>query len=336
MTETILVPAGEMKQIFLSILLSEGFTNERAEALAEVFTTNSVDGVYTHGVNRFPVFMQYVKEGFVKKEAKLDLQSAFNGMEQWNGNLGAGPLNAIAATERAMQLAQQFGIGCVALAHTNHWMRAGYYGWQAARKGFALIAWTNTTALMPAWGAVDAKLGNNPLMMALPYENEAIVLDTAMSQYSFGAMEQAKAKGEKLQVVSGYDKEGNLTDDPSAILESRRPLPIGYWKGAGLSLLLDILAAVFSGGLSVNEITKQEKEHGLSQVFICIDLGKIGNASMIAQTLSSIINDFHQSKTKGKKIHYPGERLVQTRKENLQNGVPVLKTAWQAVLNLNA
>jgi 3-dehydro-L-gulonate 2-dehydrogenase len=334
----VLVTADEMKQTFLSILVQEGFSEERAALCAEIFTSNSVDGVYTHGVNRFPVFVQYLKEGLVDKDASPTLTSAFNGIEQWNGNLGPGPLNAVTATDRAMELAQQHGIGCVALANTNHWMRGGYYGWQAAQKGFVLIAWTNTIANMPAWGAIDSKLGNNPLVMALPFGDEAIVLDMAMSQYSFGAMEQAAAKGEQLHMQGGFDKEGNLTTDPSAIMESTRPLPIGYWKGAGLSLLLDILAAVLSGGLSTQAITKLEKEHALSQVFICIDPFKLGSHSLISKTVKDIIEDYHQSKTDddSKRVRFPGEGVLQRRKENLQNGIPVLQSVWQEVLKLKA
>ena len=332
----ILVTADEMKQTFLSILLQQGFSEERAALCAEIFTNNSVDGVYTHGVNRFPVFVQYVKEGLVDKDASPTIQSAFNGLEQWNGHLGPGPLNAVTATDRAMELAQQHGIGCVALANTNHWMRGGYYGWQAAQKGFVLIAWSNTIANMPAWGAIDSRLGNNPLVMALPFDDDAIVLDMAMSQYSFGAMEQAAAKGEQLHMQGGFDKDGNLTTDPASIIDSKRPLPVGYWKGAGLSLLLDILAAVLSGGLSTQAITKLQKEHAVSQVFICIDPSRLFSHSIISKTVKDIIDDYHQSQTTGdrNRVRFPGEGVLQRRKENLQKGIPVLQSIWQEVLRL--
>ena len=235
-----------------------------------------------------------------------------------------------------MQLAQQHGIGCVALANTNHWMRGGTYGWQAAKAGFVFIGWTNTTSLMPTWGAVDNKLGNNPLVMALPYEQEAIVLDMAMSQYSFGALELASMKQEQLPVYGGFDTDGQLTTDPGAIRTSRRPLPIGYWKGAGLSLLLDILAAVLSGGLSVHEITQQQSEMAVSQVFIAIDTTKLGNHSSINQVIKNIITDYHRSipESKDKKITYPGERVLQTRQRNLQQGIPVLSEVWEQVKRL--
>lgn len=323
-----------MKARFTAVLLRAGFAAHKAETLAEVFTANSVDGVYTHGVNRFPVFVHYVNEGFVNKDAEPTLQTAFNGMERWNGNRGPGPLNAIAATDRAMELAKQYGIGCVALANTNHWMRGGYYGWQAAKKGLVFFGWTNTTALMPAWGAVDAKLGNNPLVMAVPFGEEAVVLDMAMSQFSYGALELAAAKEEKLRVSGGYDEEGKLTNDPAAILQSRRALPVGFWKGAGLSLLLDLLAAVLSGGLATHQITAQKKEYGLSQVFVCMDVKRLGNQG-IDDCINGIIADYQRSVVDGdSRILYPGERVLKTREENLRNGVPVLKSKWTEILSL--
>ena len=332
----IAVPATKMQDCFTGILLKEGFTNDKALKCASVFTDNSLDGVYTHGVNRFPRFVQYIKDGFVKVNEMPSLQNKFSGIEQWNGNLGPGILNAIYATETVMGLAKQNGIGCVALSNTNHWMRGGTYGWQAAKAGYVFIGWTNTIANMPAWGAKDARLGNNPLVMAVPYQEEAIVLDMAMSQYSFGAMEKAAMNNEKLSVYGGFDKEGSLTNDPSAILESQRPLPVGYWKGAGLSLLLDLLATILSGGLAAYEISKKKVEYGLSQVFIAIDISKLGSHSAITKVIEGILNDYHQSVPidEAKKIMYPGERALQTRKNNLANGIPVSKKVWDEITAL--
>ena len=321
------------RRLFTSILLKYDFSNERALECASIFTDSSLDGIYTHGVNRFPRFVQYVKDGYVNPDATPALENKFGGIEQWNGNLGPGISNAIYATDIVMKLAGQHGIGCVALRNTNHWMRGGTYGWQAAKAGFVFIGWTNTIANMPAWGAKDAKLGNNPLMMALPYNGEAIVLDMAMSQYSYGGLEAAAMKNEILSVYGGFDSKGNLTNNPSAILESQSVLPIGYWKGAGLSLLLDLLATILSGGLSTFELSKKEVEYGLSQVFIAIDLSKLDNRSTVTKTIEAILQDYHQSVPldESKKIVYPGERVLQTRKNNLANGIPVLKKVWDEI-----
>jgi 3-dehydro-L-gulonate 2-dehydrogenase len=330
------IPAAEMQKVFEAVLFQCGFEKEKAIQCAAIFTNNSVDGIYTHGVNRFPRFVQYVKDGFVKAGATPSLQNKFGGIEQWNGNLGPGPLNAVFATEMVMRLSQQHGIGCVAMSNTNHWMRGGAYGWQAAKAGCVFIGWTNTLGNMPAWGATDPKLGNNPLVIALPYKNEAIVLDMAMSQFSFGALELAAMKNETLPVHGGFDAKGILSREPLAILASKRTLPIGYWKGAGLALLLDLLATILSGGLSTHEINKQEAEYGLSQVFIAIDIAVLGKHSVITKTIEGILTDYHQSISidASKKVVYPGERVLLTRKNNLVNGIPVMKKVWDGVLAL--
>jgi 3-dehydro-L-gulonate 2-dehydrogenase len=331
----ITVRADEMLPVFNTILLKHGFSMESAMQCAGIFTASSVDGVYSHGVNRFPRFIDYVKKGYVKYDAAPSLKNKSGNIEQWNGNLGPGPLNASFATDRAIQLASEMGIGCVALSNTNHWMRGGTYGWQAAKKGFVFIGFTNTIANMPAWGAVNKKLGNNPLVIAIPFKDEAIVLDMAMSQYSFGAMEIAKMKNEKLGVNGGFDKQGNLTNDPATILESGRPLAIGFWKGAGLALLLDMMAALLSGGLSTHEITGYETEYA-SQVFIAIDSSKLGNQSSITAIIENIILDYHQSvPADGKKqVVYPGQRVLETRKHHLEHGIPVLKNLWNTITQL--
>ena len=316
--EHIKITFDEMKSEFKRILEKYNFEDSNAEKCADIFATNSLEGVYSHGVYRFPRFIEYIQKGYIKVDARAELVNATGALEQWSGNLGPGPKNAEICAERAMVIAAQNTIGCVAIANTNHWMRAGYYGWQAARKGFALIAWTNTIGNMPAWGATDSKLGNNPLVFAVPFQDEAIVLDFAMTQFSYGKLEAIKLANKQLPFAGGFNEKGELTKEPGEILDTWRALPIGYWKGAGLSLLLDILAAVLSAGLPTSEISKKEDEYGVSQVFIAIDLKNLQNYPSIEKTINGIIDDLKQSipENKGTEIRYPGERVEKTRKEN--------------------
>jgi 3-dehydro-L-gulonate 2-dehydrogenase len=334
--EVIKISMIQMEKEFERILVKYGFNLDRAYACARIFTENSLDGIYTHGVNRFARFIEYVSKNLVLANSEPELKFSYSSVEQWDGKFGPGPLNAFRCTERAMELADKFGIGCVALSNSNHWMRAGYYGWKAAKAGYAFIGWTNTIALMPAWGAADSRLGNNPVVFAVPYKDEAIVLDMAMSQFSFGTMEIYQAKGQKLPLPGGYNKNGDLTNDPNEILESLRSLPIGYWKGAGMALMLDLLATILSGGLSTFEVTKQNTEQGVSQVFIAIALNKLNNSSSIQRVVRNIINDILSSTpvSEQSEILYPGKRVLETRMENLKNGIPVNKNIWYEILNL--
>lgn len=327
------IPFEKLKAEFERVLLSLDFEKERAVKCAAIFAENSRDGVYTHGLNRFPTFVQYVKEGLVVPNAAVTREGGFGALEQWNGNLGPGMLNAGFCMDRAVRLAKQNGIGCVAIKNTSHWMRGGTYGWQAAEAGMAAICFTNTIANMPPWGGIDARLGNNPLIIAIPRKEGHVVLDMAISQYSLGKLKLYKSKNEQLPLPGGYDTEGRLTTDPGAIIESHRPLPVGFWKGSGLSLALDLLGTVLSQGKSTAAVTKGGSDSGISQVFICL---KPDEGLQTGNLIEEIISYTKSSRPDhdGGEIFYPGENTLRTREKSLKEGVWVDEKIWQKVLSL--
>ncbi|TWR27489.1 3-dehydro-L-gulonate 2-dehydrogenase [Mucilaginibacter pallidiroseus] len=323
------VPYNTLLAQFRRILLSLGFSEAKAQQCATIFANNSRDGVYSHGLNRFPVFVDYVKEGLVNPAAEPSFENTMVALEQWNGNLGPGMLNATFCMQRAIDLAKDNGIGCVAINNTNHWMRGGTYGWQAAEAGYIGICFTNTMANLPPWGGTEPRLGNNPIVIAVPRPEGHIVLDMAISQYSFGKLQQYKMDGKDLPVPGGYDTEGKLSTDAEAIYATKRALPIGFWKGSGLSLMLDLLATLLSGGNSTAKVMEAgKKETGVSQVFICIKPGKIDSTGLIEQILeytkSSPTNP-------GERISYPGENTLRTRRQSDELGVLVDDNIWAKV-----
>lgn len=186
---------------------------------------------------------------------------------------------------------------------------------------------------MPPWGGIDPRLGNNPLIIAVPRKDGHVVLDMAISQYSFGKLNTYKSKNEQLPLPGGYDKDGNLTNDPVAIIESVRPLPIGFWKGSGLSLVLDLLATVLSQGRSTAEVTNGGSESGVSQVFICIKPDAGIKTEMIIQEIISFTKSSRSDKAGGT-IYYPGENTLRTREKSLKEGVWVDEKIWEKVQGL--
>lgn len=330
----------ELRQTLEEILLAHGVSPENAAPAAENYADNSLDGVYSHGVNRFPRTVDYLDRGLIDGAARPVLLSAFGGLERWDGCLGLGNVNARLMTDRAVLLARDHGIGLVAIGNTNHWMRGGAFGWQAAEAGCIGICWTNTMPNAPAWGGVDNRIGNNPFVIAIPRSGgEHVVLDMAMTQFAYGKVEQAAMKGEKLPVPGGYDAAGNLTDDPAAIRDGGRHLTIGYWKGSGLSILLDLAAAVLSGGNTVTDIgRKYRDEIGLSQVFVAIDPEKLQTPALTDAAIARVVEDIKASAPgrEGKEITYPGERTLATRKRNLEQGIPVMDRVWETICALKA
>lgn len=324
----------EIHQELVRVLQKLGFIPGKADLSARLFAEASRDGVYSHGLNRFPRFVEYIKKGYVKIDQEAISVKQMGALEQWDGQLGPGNLNAWTCMNRAIDLAKKYGIGLVALRNTNHWMRGGAYGWQAAEAGMIGLCWTNTIPNMPAWGAKQAVLGNNPLIIGFPKEEGHIVLDTAMTQFSFGKIESYRRAQQLLPVAGGFDTAGEITRDPAEIEKSGRALPFGFWKGSGLSLLLDLLASSLSEGLSTTQIGQQcEDEYGLSQVFIAIDGTSLGSQGhyekMLADTLAAM--DTAEPASPGERAYYPGERTLKTRKENEALGIPVDEAYWAEI-----
>ena len=326
----------EIYDSLLRVLLKTRFAHDRAELCARLFADASRDGVYSHGLNRFPRFMETIRNGVVDIHAQPQLVDSHGAFERWDGRRGPGNLNAHACMQRAIALSREHGIGCVALANTNHWMRGGSYGWQAADTGVIGICWTNTMPNLPPWGAIEPRLGNNPLVIAVPRSDGHIVLDMAMSQFSYGTLESYRIRDEQLPVIGGFDRDGNLTRDPGAIEASRRPLPVGYWKGSGLALMLDMLAALLSGGQATHQIKAEIlQETGLSQTFLAFDLRSIDKDKASAELINQII-EFVQRPDglSAEKIRYPGERTLGIRKQNLAEGIPVEPKVWEQVQSM--
>jgi 3-dehydro-L-gulonate 2-dehydrogenase len=344
------VPYADLCAALLRATQHLGLRGERAALCARLFAETTRDGVYTHGLDRFPRFAEMVANGSIDVNAGPTHIAANAGsaaamsIERWDGHLGPGNTNAHFAMDRAIALARQFGLGGVALANTNHWMRGGSYGWQAADAGVFAMCWTNTLANLPPWGASTPALGNNPLVIAVPRPGGAhVVLDMAMSQFSFGALSAYSARGQQLPVPGGYDQAGNVTTDPAAIELSQRALAIGYWKGSGLSLVLDMLAAMLSGGRATHQIPRQStRESGVSQVFLAIDPSTlVAPSSLAAAELDRIANGILDSLRAAtpvdpsQPVRYPGEHTLQLREENLRLGVPVTPAVWAKLQSLS-
>ena len=353
----------ELEDRIERVLLRLGLTPERARLSARLIAETDRDGVRTHGIARLPRFAQMVRLGRIAPEAVPEKVASFGALERWTGHRGPGNLAAQAMTARALELAQAHGIGAVALGDTTHWQRGGTYGWQAAEAGCALLAWTNTMPNLPPWGATSPALGNNPLVIAvprgasgaglaasldpgsdeprssLPGAHGPVVLDMAMSQFSYGSLASHAARGARLPVPGGFDEAGELTHDPAAVERTQRALPVGFWKGSGLAFVLDLLAAMLAGGRATHEIEADPlNEVGVSQIFLAVRPDAIGSFAEMDRVMEGCIASLHAAApvTPGAPPRYPGEGTLRVREESLRLGAGIEEAVWTAFQALEA
>ena len=338
MGNNIRISEQELFYTYHEILKKHGVEEEEAKTIAQVFTDNTKAGVITHSISRFPLMIKYLDDGVIKPEAKPKLVSSFMAIEKWDADFGFGIISAMFCMNRAIDLAQKFGLGATVSVHSNHWMRPGYYGFMAAEKGFIGICWTTTKKNMVPWGGTEPQIGNNPIVMAVPRENGHMVLDTSMAQYSWGKINDYAANNKVLPTIGGYDLDGYPTDDPNKIKASGKAIPAGFWKGSSMSIVLEAIAAALGQNATVAQQTGNETaETDMTQIFIAINPRCI-NENYNDNYLDAIANDLNSCIPKEENgfVRYPGQgaEILTRQSENL--GILVPKRAWEVLENMRS
>ena len=316
----------------------ERFLNAQdAKRFAEIFAGNSLDGVYSHGMNRYPRYLSDMASGLCDaKVTQAERVSGLGGLEVWDAHFGVGPLIAQQMAERAIELAGTHGIACVALRNNSHWLRAGRYGLMMADAGMMGLCMTNTCMNLVAYGAKEPSTGNNPITIAIPRRAGSLVMDMAVSQYAFGKLEIMAQEGGMLDTPCGYDTDGNLTNDPKKIVESGLMMPMALWKGSALSIMIDLMVSMLSLGRTSLEIgTPADGEKGMSQMFVCMNPAAVIDMDKAEAQMEKTIAFLNGLEPKDgvHGVHAPGENLEKTRARNRECGIPVTEDTWQKIVN---
>ena len=180
-------------------------------------------------------------------------------------------------------------------------------------------------------GSSSPAIGNNPLVLAAPGNNgEHLVLDIAMSQFSMGRLNTHRMTDEPLPVAGGVDKDGNPSTDAAAILDGGHSWPMGFWKGSGLAILLDALAAILADGNDTADISAKRKgDHGPSQVYLVFQPNKLGGRDASQRTAALIQHLAHVNPDS----RYPGQAAIQNRQRSATDGIWVDDGVWQSLLD---
>lgn len=137
----------------------------------------------------------------------------------------------------------------------------------------------------------------------------------------------SKAKGEPLPDGVAYGKDGQWTTDASEALEGGAIATFGGHKGAGLSLCVELLAGVLSGGavLGQCESKKVAKSWGHTMIAIKPELLVDDFEGKAASVLAAV-------KASGPSIRLPGESSARTAAErSAADALPIPTKIWESI-----
>lgn len=325
----------DLVQFFRDALKVAGAPAHVAEVEAEIGAEVDLCGVHSHGVQLLRMTVQYIRNGTINSDPQVTVLTEYPASVLAETDRGIGRYVSATGMDMAMKRAEAYGIGCVAIRGVAHWGRGHSYALRAARAGMIGLAFTNAFANFPAWGTRAPSLGNNPMAVGIPAgAGEApVALDMAMTQAAIGKVRDIATEGGRVPLGWGLDEQGNPTDDPKAILASRRFLPMGEHKGSGLAFVIDLLTGGLAGGLLCFEQgtggRPSDSEGGSTKLFIAIRPYGTWLHERIA-SLKAHLKAAPPAPEQGE-AQWPGEGSFRRRAEYLAEGIPIpLKLAADA------
>jgi LDH2 family malate/lactate/ureidoglycolate dehydrogenase len=241
------VSANDAKAFTVSVLAKHNVNKEDASIVADCLIEADLRGVQTHGLSRLPVYVERLKQKMMNPKPKMTLNKITAVCASLDGDNGFGFLVGRQGMAEAINMAESNGVGIVAARNSNHFGMAASYLLQAIEAGYFAFVFSNAAASMPPWGGRQGLFGTNPFAAGAPSNKEVpFVLDMSPAVAARGKIRLAEKRGELIPEGYALDKDGRNTIDPKEALEGV-VLPIGTYKGSGLSMLMDILSGVMSG-----------------------------------------------------------------------------------------
>lgn len=314
-----------LSRLVVRLLIKMGVKPADARKIAWVYRIMTLRGVGHHDINSLPFELTRLEKGYSKPRPRIKLAKDRRAVAVLDGDNGPGPLVAYIMTQKAVAKARKFGLGLVSARNSNHFIGAAAYCLLAAEHGMLGIAASNTDTVMGAHGSADRAIGNNPWGFAVRTgAGFPLLLDICNAYASYGKLHDYRKKGWKVPKEWGLDSRGRNTTDPGRILDGGVPLPMVGHKGFGLSILMEILTSVLSGGAITDEIALMSRQdNGFSHAALVINPAFFMSPRVFKARTRKLVTYLkgHPPLKKGVPILLPGERSYKTGRKLKKTGI---------------
>jgi L-2-hydroxycarboxylate dehydrogenase (NAD+) len=307
-----------------------GFPAADAARIGELMTEADLTGADAHGIFRLPHYLRRHKAGAVNARPNIRVNQTAPATALVDGDNGMGHLVMSRAAETAIALARENGIAWVGATRSNHASTAGIYAEMPVHHGMiGLYGAVANANHMAAWGGAELLLGTNPLGIGVPSGAGPLVLDMATTVVSYGTVKKYALEGRAMP-------EGWMVNTATGapLTDAKRStegmlLPIGGYKGAGLAIMLGLLAGVLNGaafGRDVIDFNADDTSETNTGHFICaIDIKRFIPLDTFKAEVDRHMGDLHASRRLPgfDAIRLPGERRRACREERLRDGIPL-------------
>lgn len=332
------IQASSLIDICQNLFVAAGAPEDKARIVAGSLVKSNLLGHDSHGVQLVPGYLERIREGKMKPKAQPEVERQTGAITIVDGGWGFGQINARFGVERAIELAGQFGLGCVSLTRTNHIGRLGEYAQMLAEAGLVGLVMTGISGhsgIVAPYGGRDRIFGTNPMAWSLPVDRARppLVLDFATSGVAYGKVAVAHSKGVSVPAGLLLDQAGNPTVDPAALFDGGVLLPFGAHKGSGLLVMVELLTNGLAGFAD-----RQANDSSLGNPTLLMAwsieafLPKHEFDTYIEGMLQRIKDS--QPAAGFEEVLLPGEPEIRLQFERERDGIPIPEATWQKLAGL--
>jgi LDH2 family malate/lactate/ureidoglycolate dehydrogenase len=324
-------------------MMSLGLPSEDAAAVATLMVEADMQGSDGHGVIRLAPYAKRILAGGINLKPNIKVVQERTAMALVDGDNGMGHLVMKKATELAIHKARTAGIAWVGSRLSNHAGPASLYARMALQHDMiGLYFAVGNANHLPPWGGLDMLLSTNPIAAAIPTLNEVpVVLDMATTVAAYGKVKAKAQRGEMMPEGWMIDRQGKPLLDPTKSEEGFL-LPIGGYKGYGLSLIVGILAGTLNGAAMGRQVIDFNKDFSTTtntgQAIAIIDPSAFGEITEFKQNVDTLVRELRGSdRMPGvDRIWLPGEQSHEKRLSNEAHGIVLAPSLMKQLNDLAA
>lgn len=250
-----------------------------------------------------------------------------------DGRKGFGQVIAVGAMDLAIEKARASGVGLVGVRHSNHLGITAYHVSRATEMRMLGICLTNAGPEMAPWGGITPLIGTNPWGLGAPTGlGFPLVLDMALSMSGKGMVRWHQRQNMPVPPDWAYDRDGNVTTDPAAAMEG--PLvPMGMFKGTGLSIFTDVLTGVLTGAAFGSALYREPDNHDVGHILIAIDIEHFLPYGQYLERMDAYCAELKSSELAPghDEILLPGELEHRRTVERLATGIDLDREVYEAL-----